>query len=49
MHELGGRLAWSDFVETHVFNSNKVTALYHPVLAANPAARARDGEPAITR
>jgi hypothetical protein len=49
MHELGGRLAWSDFVETHVFNSNKVTALYDPVLAAQPADQAREGEPAITR
>ena len=30
MQELGARLDWSDFVETHVFNSNKVFAAYHP-------------------
>ncbi|MEA2721992.1 MAG: hypothetical protein QOJ39_3856, partial [Candidatus Eremiobacteraeota bacterium] len=30
MHELGTELAWSEFVETHVFNSNKVTAIYAP-------------------
>jgi hypothetical protein len=28
MEELGARLEWSDFVETHVFNSNKVFAVY---------------------
>ncbi len=33
MHELGARLAWSDFVETHVFNSNKVTAVFEPYRA----------------
>jgi hypothetical protein len=31
MNELGARLVWSEFVETHVFNSNKVTAIYEPV------------------
>ena len=30
MQELGARLDWSVFVETHVFNSNKVFAAYHP-------------------
>ncbi|WP_042877061.1 extradiol ring-cleavage dioxygenase [Cupriavidus necator] len=30
MRELGARLDWSDFVETHVFNSNKVFAAYAP-------------------
>ena len=29
MRELGARLDWSEFVETHVFNSNKVFAVYH--------------------
>jgi hypothetical protein len=38
MHELGAKLAWSEFVETHVFNSNKVSAIYEPVPAG--AARA---------
>jgi hypothetical protein len=28
MQELGMALAWSSFVETHVFNSNKVFAVY---------------------
>ena len=28
MDQLGARLQWSDFVETHVFNSNKVFAIY---------------------
>ena len=27
---LGARLEWSQWVETHVFNSNKVFALYGP-------------------
>jgi hypothetical protein len=31
MHELGAELAWSDFVETCVYTSNKVTAIYQPV------------------
>ncbi len=30
MEELGARLEWSGFVETHVFNSNKVFAIYAP-------------------
>jgi hypothetical protein len=34
MHELGAALAWSEFVQTHVFNSNKVTAIYEPWRAA---------------
>lgn len=34
MSELGCTLAWSDFVETHVFNSNKVTAIYEPYRTA---------------
>ena len=29
MEEIGARLTWSDFVETHIFNSNKVFATYH--------------------
>jgi len=33
MHELGAKLAWSYFVETHIFNSNKVSAVYEPWLA----------------
>jgi hypothetical protein len=28
MHELGRRVEWSDFVETHIFNSDKVTAIF---------------------
>jgi len=28
MAELGARLEWCEFVETHVFNSNKVFAVY---------------------
>jgi hypothetical protein len=31
MQELGATLNWSSFVETHVFNSNKVFAVYDPV------------------
>jgi hypothetical protein len=30
MGELGASLSWSNFVETHVFNSNKVFAIYQP-------------------
>jgi hypothetical protein len=30
MQALGARLEWSAFVETHVFNSNKVFAVYAP-------------------
>ena len=30
MDELGMSLSWSSFVETHVFNSNKVFAVYEP-------------------
>ena len=30
MQETGGRLDWSEFVETNIFNSNKVFAVYHP-------------------
>jgi len=28
MEELGAELEWSTFVETHIFNSNKVFAVY---------------------
>jgi hypothetical protein len=28
MEALGRKVAWSDFVQTHVFNSNKVFALF---------------------
>jgi hypothetical protein len=28
MQALGARLEWSEFVETHVFNSNKVFAIF---------------------
>ncbi len=28
MEELGARLEWAEFVETHIFNSNKVFAVY---------------------
>ena len=28
VRELGARLEWSEFVETHIFNSNKVFAIY---------------------
>ena len=28
MESLGARLAWSEFVETSIFNSNKVVAIY---------------------
>jgi len=31
MQELGASLNWSSFVETHVFNSNKVFAVYDPI------------------
>jgi len=34
MAELGCPLTWSDLVETHVFNSNKVTAIYEPYRTA---------------
>jgi hypothetical protein len=45
MHELGMTLAWSDFVETHIFNSNKVTAVYTPWRAPGErAAEARQRE-----
>lgn len=30
MNELGASLEWSTFVDTHVFNSNKVFAVYRP-------------------
>jgi hypothetical protein len=30
MNELDRRIAWSDFVETHIFNSDKVTAIFEP-------------------
>ena len=30
MQSLGARLEWSEFVETHIFNSNKVFAIYEP-------------------
>ncbi|HYD55547.1 MAG TPA: hypothetical protein VEB41_01430 [Burkholderiales bacterium] len=30
MNELGRRCAWSDFVETYVFNSSKVAAIFPP-------------------
>ena len=30
MDELGQRCSWSEFVETHVFNSSKVTAIFEP-------------------
>jgi hypothetical protein len=33
MSELNGKLTWSQFVETYVFNSDKVAAIYAPVLA----------------
>jgi len=29
MEELGAKLDWSDFIETNVFNSNKVFAVFH--------------------
>jgi hypothetical protein len=32
MHELGSKLAWSEFTETRVFTSNKVTAVFEPWL-----------------
>jgi hypothetical protein len=35
MHELERRVVWSDFVETHIFNSDKVTAVFEPWLAAS--------------
>ena len=31
MRELGARIEWSAFVETHLFNSNKVFAVYRPM------------------
>lgn len=30
MHEVGAPLVWSEFIETSVFNSNKVFAIYEP-------------------
>ena len=30
MYELNAKLEWSEFVESHVYNSNKVTAVYEP-------------------
>jgi hypothetical protein len=32
MYELDAKLAWSDFVETYIFNSDKVTAIFEPVV-----------------
>ena len=29
MEELGAKLDWSNFIETNVFNSNKVFAVFH--------------------
>jgi len=43
MYELGAKLAWSDFVETYIFNSDKVTAIFEPWLAA----RSPSPEPAL--
>ena len=31
MYELRAKLEWSEFVESHVYNSNKVTAIYEPL------------------
>lgn len=33
MCELNGQLEWSDFVQTYIFNSNKVAAIFSPVSA----------------
>ena len=30
MRAVGHRCVWTDFVETHLFNSNKVTAIFAP-------------------
>lgn len=30
MNQLGRKVSWSDFVETHLFNSSKVAAIYNP-------------------
>ena len=30
MNELGLRVSWSDFVETYIFNSSKVAAIFGP-------------------
>jgi hypothetical protein len=38
MNELGQRCTWSDFVETYVFNSSKVTAIFAPPRSAGIAA-----------
>jgi hypothetical protein len=43
MYELDRKLAWSDFVETHIFNSNKVAAVFEPWLAS----ATRTPEPAL--
>ncbi|MDB5042800.1 MAG: Extradiol ring-cleavage dioxygenase class protein subunit [Candidatus Eremiobacteraeota bacterium] len=42
MHELGCKLRWSDFVETHIFNSNKVAAVFEPWLASGAVSAPRE-------
>lgn len=41
MNELGQPCSWSDFVETYIFNSSKVTAVFDPV-PQSPAAKASE-------
>lgn len=36
MNELGQSCSWSDFVETYIFNSSKVTAVFDPVPQVTP-------------
>jgi hypothetical protein len=47
MQELGAKLSWSEFVETHIFNSNKVSAAFEPWIAS--AHRAEREEALATR
>ncbi|GAC1580573.1 MAG: hypothetical protein NVS3B7_15200 [Candidatus Elarobacter sp.] len=42
MHELGSKVVWSDFVETHIFNSNKVAAVFEPWRASGPSVETRE-------
>lgn len=44
MNELGQPCSWSDFVETYIFNSSKVTAVFDPMPRS---AQAKSAEPVV--
>jgi len=48
MSELGYEVKWSDFVETYVYNSDKVSAIFGPA-AGNGTARRDDATTALLR